>query len=150
MRIVEERIRRAMEEGKFDNLAGKGKPLRLEDEAQDDEWRVAYHILKNGGYTLPWIETAREIDASVQSARQQLSRTWAWRQAALQSGWKPSQISAEWSRALRRFSEQITAINKRIFTYNLEVPSSQFQRRLLNLQAELARLTETKADSEIG
>ena len=39
---IEEEISRAMREGKFSNLAGKGKPLRLEDDQfADPEWRLA-------------------------------------------------------------------------------------------------------------
>ena len=57
MNKAEDQIRRAMEEGKFDDLPGEGKPLRLEnDPFEDPEWRMAHHVLRNGGFTLPWIE----------------------------------------------------------------------------------------------
>lgn len=47
-RIVEERIRAAQEEGAFDNLPGKGKPLSLEDDsAVPEDLRLAYKIMKN-------------------------------------------------------------------------------------------------------
>jgi len=32
----------------------------------DSDWRLAYHLLKTAGYTLPWIETLKEIDADVE------------------------------------------------------------------------------------
>ncbi|MEA3440806.1 MAG: DUF1992 domain-containing protein [Chloroflexota bacterium] len=54
---IEEHIRRAMEEGKFDDLPGKGKPLRLDHNPHEDpQWRTAYRMLRNSGFTLPWIE----------------------------------------------------------------------------------------------
>ncbi|UQZ88978.1 DUF1992 domain-containing protein [Deltaproteobacteria bacterium Smac51] len=49
--IAERKIREAMEEGQFDNLPGKGKPLKLEDLSHlPPELRMAYTILKNSGY----------------------------------------------------------------------------------------------------
>jgi hypothetical protein len=47
-RIVEERIRTAQDNGEFDNLPGKGKPLNLEDDsAVPEDVRLAYKVLKN-------------------------------------------------------------------------------------------------------
>ena len=46
--IVEERIRTAQQEGAFDNLPGKGKPLNLEDDsAVPEDLRLTYKVLKN-------------------------------------------------------------------------------------------------------
>ena len=47
-RVAEERIRRALAEGKFDNLARAGEPLDLEEYfATPEDLRMAYSILKN-------------------------------------------------------------------------------------------------------
>jgi hypothetical protein len=68
-RIVEEIIKKAMENGEFDNLVGKGKPLQLDENPNEPEdWRIAFHVLRNSGITLPWIETMREIDAELENA----------------------------------------------------------------------------------
>jgi hypothetical protein len=61
-RIAEERIRKAQEDGAFDNLPGKGKPLCLDD----DEWlpqelRLTYKILKNANCLPGEIEIRKEI-----------------------------------------------------------------------------------------
>ncbi|SFC86409.1 protein of unknown function [Bacillus sp. OV322] len=46
--VSEERIKRAMAEGGFDHLPGKGKPLVLEDlSAIPPELRMAYSMMKN-------------------------------------------------------------------------------------------------------
>jgi Domain of unknown function (DUF1992) len=46
--IAEDKIRKAMEDGEFDNLPGKGKPLQLEDLSHiPEELRVAYKVMKN-------------------------------------------------------------------------------------------------------
>ena len=87
MTNIEEHIRRAMEEGKFEDLPGKGEPLNLEENPlEDPEWRMANHILRSSGFTLPWIETYREIEQVLEVARKSLLRTWTWRQASSRQG----------------------------------------------------------------
>lgn len=46
--IAEDKIRKAIEDGEFDNLPGQGKPLQLEDMSHiPEDLRVAYKVLKN-------------------------------------------------------------------------------------------------------
>ena len=143
MSNIEEHIRRAMEEGKFDNLPGKGKPLRLEDNPHaDPDWRLAHHVLRENGFTLPWIESLREIETQLDEARTGILRAWDGRQAAATDAGTPaSQVESEWRRAVAHFHQRIEAINKLIASYNLEVPLDRFQKRRLNAAREIARLT---------
>ena len=61
-RIVEERIAKAQEEGLFDNLPGKGKPLNLDDDsAVPEDLRLAYKILKNSNCLPVELELRKEI-----------------------------------------------------------------------------------------
>lgn len=61
-KIAEDRIRRAMEEGDFDSLAGSGKPLKLEDETWiPEDLRSCYRILKNAGCIPRELELRKEI-----------------------------------------------------------------------------------------
>jgi len=61
-RIAEERIREAIEKGEFDNLPGKGKPLKLDDDSLvPEDLRMAYRVLKNTGYLPPELELKKEI-----------------------------------------------------------------------------------------
>ena len=47
-KIVEQRIKEAMEKGEFDNLPGKGRPIPLEDDSHvPEDLRLAYKVLKN-------------------------------------------------------------------------------------------------------
>ena len=137
MNKAEDQIRRAIEEGKFDNLPGKGKPLRLDqDPFEDPEWRMARHVLRNGGFTLPWIEVRQEIERDRNAARASLSRAWAWRQEALAQGQPLSFVDEEWKRAEGAFHQQIAELNRRIFNYNLQVPAVRLQLPQLDIDRE--------------
>ena len=59
---VEQRIREARERGEFDNLPGRGRPLRLEDDALvPAELRAGYRLLKNAGYLPPELQCHGEL-----------------------------------------------------------------------------------------
>jgi hypothetical protein len=61
-RIVEERIKEAMEKGEFDNLPGKGKPLAVEDDSHvPEDLRLAYKLLKNADCLPPELLEKKEI-----------------------------------------------------------------------------------------
>jgi hypothetical protein len=50
-KIADEKIRKAMEDGAFDQLPGFGKPLELDDLSHvPEELRAGYLMLKNAGY----------------------------------------------------------------------------------------------------
>lgn len=82
-RIAEDRIRTAQEEGVFDNLPGKGKPLKLDDDSSvPEDLRLAFKILKNANCLPVELELRKEIfslqqllDAAIDSrTRQNLRR----------------------------------------------------------------------------
>ncbi len=61
-KIAEKRIVEAMENGEFDNLEGKGKPLKIEDDSFiPEDLRLSYKILKNAGCIPPELEMRNEI-----------------------------------------------------------------------------------------
>jgi hypothetical protein len=71
-KLAEEKIREAMDQGVFDNLPGKGKPLNLDDDGSvPEDMRLAFKILKNAG-CLP-IEM--EVRKEMYSLRQLLNAT---------------------------------------------------------------------------
>jgi hypothetical protein len=60
-KIVEERIRKAQQEGVFDDLPGAGKPLPAEDMDIPEDIRLAYKVLKNADFIPPELELRKEI-----------------------------------------------------------------------------------------
>lgn len=112
-RIVEEQIRDAQRNGEFDDLAGQGKPLDLDDEetALEGDLKMAHHILKNADALPFWIELDKEI-----RARQEYCR------ALLE------QIRAAGSPALRRkliadYRTETKSVNDHILHFNCICPA---------------------------
>jgi hypothetical protein len=61
-KLAEERIREAMDRGEFDDLPGKGQPLKLEnDHHLPADLRMAYKILKNADCLPPELELRKDI-----------------------------------------------------------------------------------------
>lgn len=61
-KIIEARIKKAQEEGAFENLPGKGKPLDLEDNRHiPEDLRMAHKILKNADCLPMEVQLRKEI-----------------------------------------------------------------------------------------
>ena len=61
-RLAEQRILEAQRKGEFNDLAGKGKPLNLEDHSQvPEDLRMAYHVLRNAHVLPPEAELIKDI-----------------------------------------------------------------------------------------
>jgi hypothetical protein len=59
---VEEKIKQAIANGKFDNLAGKGKPLNFDAYFNTPEdLRVGYSILKSNNFVPEELDRLKEI-----------------------------------------------------------------------------------------
>jgi hypothetical protein len=61
-KLAEARIRDAMARGDFDNLAGRGQPLRLEDLSKvPEDLRAGYILLKNAGVLPEEMQLRKEM-----------------------------------------------------------------------------------------
>lgn len=140
-RGIEAIIRKAMEEGAFEELKGKGKPLNLgENPLVEPEWRMAYSLLQNEGFVLPWMEKRNEIEEKLKTAREELKRAWMWRLEKIKSDQNSALIESEWGKAQLGFREIVEDLNKHIDDYNLEVPSTTFQRAKVDVENEITQL----------
>lgn len=60
--IVEQRIRDAQEQGLFDNLPGRGKPLKLDDDSSvPEDLRLTFKVLKNSNCLPIEMELRKEV-----------------------------------------------------------------------------------------
>lgn len=74
-RIAERKIQEAIEEGKFDNLPGKGKPLNLDDDPfTPPHLRLANRILKNAGVLPDWMQLEQEMERTRQENERAFER----------------------------------------------------------------------------
>lgn len=117
-RIVEERIRKAQTRGEFENLAGAGKPLRLEEDRHiPEELRLSHKILKNADCLPPEIELKKEIERTEDMLRDM-------------------EETAEKYRAIQKLNFMIMKLNTtRNQTIDFEIPqvySKQLVERLEN------------------
>jgi DnaJ family protein C protein 28 len=124
---VDRQIREAEEEGRFDNLPGRGKPLHLED--WDREWGMAYHVLKQAGETLPWIALGRDIEEAQARLREMLGRV--------------ARIPrAELARARERYLREAAALDKMLEEYAFMVPVRHLERGRLPRHIAAAQFDE--------
>ncbi len=150
--LVEQRIQEAMRRGDFDNLPGKGKPLRLErNPFVAPEVELAHNLLAGQGFVPLWIEERKIILADIEEARAQLRRAWHWymrRVEVLNSRDQDDPDVVEerawteqrWQKYVEDFEATVLEINRRIDTYNLMVPLVRFQLFRLRVQEELRKL----------
>ncbi len=140
-RGIDEIIRKAIEEGAFDNLPGEGKPLDLrENPFVEPEWRMAYRLLAQEGFALPWMEKRNQIEQELAAARANLSRTWVWYHEKAEAGELNWSVERDWQQAVSRFTDRAADLNKRINAYNLEIPADVFYRRLVDAEGEIEEI----------
>jgi DnaJ family protein C protein 28 len=145
--VVENKILDAMEAGLFDNLPGAGKPLKLDQNPHEPAaWRLAHQMIRDAGFTLPWIDERKQIEELVEKTITQL--TTAYRDTHRTKSpdiW----AQAEWRQVSEAFVELVKKLNQRIRDYNLTVPSLTFQRSLLDADKELDRIARESATASI-
>ena len=145
--VVDNKILDAMETGLFDNLPGAGKPFKLDENPHEPAaWRLAHQMIRDAGFTLPWLDERKLIEELVEKTLQQLAD--AYRDTHRTKSpdiWAQS----EWRQTSEAFVEVVQKLNKRIRDYNLIVPSLTFQRGLLDADKELERIAHEAATAAI-
>jgi DnaJ family protein C protein 28 len=134
-KAIETIIQNAIARGEFDNLAGKGKPLNLqENQFVDQDWKLAYSLLEQHSFVLPWMEDRTYIEETLKREKENLQRTWEW----FSSRPKGDALAAdEWQQAVSKFNEIGEELNKQIDRYNLSIPADVFYRPRINIEREI-------------
>uniref|UniRef100_A0A0D6R8C1 DnaJ homologue subfamily C member 28 conserved domain-containing protein n=1 Tax=Araucaria cunninghamii TaxID=56994 RepID=A0A0D6R8C1_ARACU len=123
--IVERRIWHSMEEGQFENLPGKGKPLNLNSNPHADPAEdTLYRILSKNGFAPEWIELNKDIRFQITEWRKALRKVWTRRVTDGDVNWKVDSA---------KLQELLRDINNKVFRYNLIAP---FGRQMCGLKWE--------------
>ncbi|CCW35523.1 protein of unknown function (DUF1992) [Chthonomonas calidirosea] len=136
--IAERKIQEAIEQGKFDNLPGKGKPLVLEEEAiVPPHLRVANHALRNVGALPEWVQLLKEIVSlkrEIALLRAQLITQSRRRRFVLSSARiRPATREAylQWCVQMRAlYQQRLCEVNLLVLRFSLIAPPSQVDRAL--------------------
>ena len=129
-------IQRAQEDGQFDDLPGKGKPLDLsKNPYEDPTWSVAHRMIRQQGSTLPWIAERQTLIVDIDKARDKLTHAW--------SHFKPKGPQTPgWQRAIQEFEAALDELNQRIRDFNLKAPTANVHLQHLNCEQEIRRITQ--------
>lgn len=123
---VEEKIKEAQEQGDFEDLPGKGKPLDLsENPFIDPALQMTYRLMKDAGFSPAWIALDKEIRADLQRAQKLLDACKSRRQHLNFKNYR--------KRALEEYEELLKVLNLKIERFNILVPIKEKQRRKIDL-----------------
>jgi hypothetical protein len=140
---VERMIDEAQKKGVFDDLPGKGKPLQLGKNRHAGERALAFNLLQNNNYTLPWIAARQEILSAVYTFRGELAESWIAYQHELDAATgdeELQQASERWQAEKDRLLAELREINQTISALNLTIPVERLEVLKLHWQNELDRL----------
>ncbi|XP_027731388.1 dnaJ homolog subfamily C member 28 [Vombatus ursinus] len=136
-RLVEDLIQESMAKGDFDNLSGKGKPLKKFSGCSyiDPMTHNLNRILIDNGYQPEWISMQKEIKDTIVQLRKDIlvSRN------KLGYPMTSSELK-QWSQDCEKFQENIKKLNKRINYFNLIVPILNRQKVHFDAEKEIARV----------
>ncbi|XP_005375743.1 PREDICTED: dnaJ homolog subfamily C member 28 [Chinchilla lanigera] len=147
-RLVEDLIQESMAKGDFDNLSGKGKPLKKFSGCSyiDPMTHNLNRILIDNGYQPEWILMQKEISDTIEQLRETILES----RKKLGNPMTPAE-QRQWNQVCEQFEENIRKLNKRINDFNLIVPILTRQKVHFDAQKEIIKaqkvyetLTKTK------
>lgn len=151
-RLVEDLIQESMAKGDFDNLSGKGKPLKKFSGCSyiDPMTHNLNRILIDNGYQPEWILMQKEIKDTIEQLREAILVS----RKKLGNPMTPAE-QKQWNQVCEQFQENIRKLNKRINDFNLIVPILTRQKVHFDAQKEIIRaqkiyetLIKTKEDTD--
>lgn len=148
-RVAERKIQEAIDDGKFDNLPGKGKPIVFDDDPMTPaHLRLANRILRNANVLPEWMQVQKDLNAERQEIvqiRERLRREYAKRRAGVAANYAPriAQQFADWHALARAdYLRRLKNINTGILKLNLMAPSTVQPGTPCKIEAEMAAFDE--------
>ena len=140
--LIDDLIEEGREQGVFDNLPGKGKPLNLKRNLFAPEKELAHGLLKQNDLKPAWIMARSELMTQIDNLRTDIKRKWVLyeREYRLGQGEGPrSALVIAWDDVCLKWIETIAELNRQINNFNLKRPSDKLEMFKLNLDKELER-----------
>ncbi|HLJ54819.1 MAG TPA: DUF1992 domain-containing protein [Chthonomonadaceae bacterium] len=145
-RIAEGKILEAMEEGKFDNLPGKGKPIVFdEDPLTPPHLRMMNRILRNANVLPEWMQVYRDIEAEqkqlVELHRKVLREHRRWGARLANSGDDAAaarQYAAWHERSRDTYYRALKGLNSAILKFTIIAPTTAKAIGTYKIDSEMA------------
>ena len=141
--IVGQRIAQAMKDGEFDNLPGKGKPQKLDNNHFAGENQMAFDIMQNNDISPGWISRRKEIKERINTLRADIRSQVDEQRNGLShssSASAEAEVGARWAEIVHQWEEEIANLNEQIQNLNLEQPLSNMEILKLRLDEEMAKV----------
>lgn len=121
---VEEQIDEAIKRGEFENLKGKGKPLKLWGDLTDRRV-MREKLARDVGEGAPWEGVAAEIGYATRRVEAELKRALEFRRAGMASPRADkAKIENDFRAQLRALEVSIKSVNSLILKHNLLIPTA--------------------------
>jgi hypothetical protein len=140
--LIEDMIQDGQEQGAFDNLRGKGKPLNLDKNPYGSDWKLAHELMKENDVLPPWIAQRNGIMAQIEQFRTDIGRVWRRHEQAFryaQGKGQKGALALGWDDVCQQWEAELEILNKRIRDFNLGRPSEGLEIVKLDLGKELER-----------
>ncbi len=123
--IVGQRVNEAVRKGMFDNLKGKGKPLKLRGNPLAGDRQLAYDIMEDNDLAPDWIWDRKGVQQAIGSIRSMIQEegeiyTRAFDEA--KDELRREQIRQQWRALVSKWQEMIVKLNDQIQTLNFKQP----------------------------
>lgn len=145
-RIAEGKIQEAIEEGKFDNLPGNGKPIVFdEDPLTPPHLRMMNRILRNANVLPEWMQIYRDIESEQRQLvelRRKIGREyqrWSARLELAQDHAGTVRQYAAWhAKSRNSYLQALKSLNSAILKFTIVAPSTAKAIGTYKIDAEMA------------
>lgn len=141
--LIDDLIQDGFEQGAFDNLRGKGKPLALNRNPYERDRELSNAIMKEHKLRPVWITQRATIIETTALLRDEIRHQWTRHQRAwdlAQGDAQRSGLTISWDDHCLAWEAQIVKLNKQIDEFNLRRPMDNLELFKLRFDEELARV----------
>lgn len=148
--LITEQLDEATAKGAFENLPGKGQPLRLDENPNEpDDMRMANKLLKDNDLTPSWIDDRKQLLVEIETMRTEMRRQWDLTCAgAGASGSEKEALARSWHRSLLRWEARIAELNRRVVSLNITLPIWRMELHRLRLDEELKHIGASRNEAD--